>query len=225
MKNSAVDIMLNKSPEKVQPLLKAMLKTLKKNKVRLLIEDAPQVQLSDDVRCSGFFNSSPLEFAVAVGKDFDVWFKIFIHEYCHFEQWSEDAKLFDQKADNIAHFFSHLEPDVKISKKNLNIYMKDAIWLEYDCERRVLEKIKEYGLEEFLNPEVYAQTSNSYFNFYHFVKEKREWYKSGQEPYNLEHVWSLFPKELVIMKSLPDNIMAAYEDCIATPKKTKKAKP
>lgn len=209
------ELLFSKSPQLAHSLIEHMLINLEKQHVQLLISNTSQVILEgDSTGCSGFFNSEPLQFAVAIDKPFTDWFKVFMHEYSHFEQWYENPEHFNQLGNDIGVLFSWLEGEIELDEKELEQCTQSAIWIEYDCEKRVLNKICTEHLEHLIDPLEYAQLANAYFNFYYYVAEVKKWYKSGQEPYTLESVWKLFPQQLVLLNQLDNTLREAYSHCV-----------
>lgn len=208
-------LLLKNSPNEAHGLILHMQSTLHAHGVKLNITEDEQVKLDgEDLGCSGYFDSDPLEFAVALGKPFNDWFKVYMHEYSHFEQWLDDPIGFSQKCSEISELFSWVEDKVELSAERLKICTQSAIWIEYDCERRVLEKIERQGIQHLVCPKEYAQLANAYFNFYHYVAEAKSWYQAKREPYSLKEVYRLFPTHLVQLDSLTPELREAYALCV-----------
>lgn len=207
----------DKIPASAQNFIKETLEKLERNNVALHIVDTLQVDLGDGIKSSGFFEDVPLRFAVATGKKFEDWFMVFVHEYGHFTQYMEDKEKFSTINKNIGTLFSWVDGKKELSLEEIKLYSQEALWLEYDCEKRALKIIQECKLTDVIDPALYAQKANSYFNFYHYVAEKRAWYKAQQEPYNLPEVYELFSKELTMQSTLSDEQRDAYQACIDEP--------
>lgn len=213
-RSEIIDLLKSKSHHHIHYYLEDMIDQLIAADVKITIQDTPQVSLDDGIGCSGFFNSEPLEFAVAVGKPHEEWLKIFIHEFAHFEQWRDDAVLFDKRSTDIGQLFAWVNGDIELDEPHLLQCRDSAIEIEYDCEVRVLAKIRHYALESIINPQAYTRMANAYFNFYHYVVAERVWYKPGHEPYVIDEVWNHFPAELVKLDGMDDELRALYSRCV-----------
>jgi hypothetical protein len=55
-----------------------------------LISAEFSIKMSPNESIGGYFDDETKTFSVRTGKDFDIWFPTFIHEYCHFLQWREN---------------------------------------------------------------------------------------------------------------------------------------
>lgn len=137
----------------------------------------------------GSFDGHSKEFVVSIkGK---LGFELFIHEYCHYLQWKERRRYYNNLINGCNIVFDWL--DGTFFKKNILKYAFDlVIELEWDCERRAVELIKKYDLD--VDIERYCRTANTYILFYHIVRETRKWSKGG-----------LYTPSLI--KSMPNEIM------------------
>lgn len=205
--------LFDNAPEAAHPFLINCITELERHGVNLIISGEEQVKF-DSVYSSGFFEDKPLTFAVATGKPFDKWFAIFVHEYNHFKQWQENPDVFSQLNKDITELFKWVSHEIELEPTLVNKYAKEALWIEWDCEKRSVDNIKKNGLEQFLDLPTYIMGANAYFNFYHVVESERQWYKKGQEPYTLEHVYHLFPSDKITsLETLTEEQKAAYLDC------------
>lgn len=208
-------LLLNYSPVEAHAIILRMQETLSKHNVQLHITAEEQVKLAgEDLGCSGYFDSSGPLFAVALGKPFIEWFRVYLHEYSHFEQWLDDPNYFQAVDKEVTDLFAWIEHKTELSPERLKTCIEAAIFIEYDCEKRVLEKIESQHLEHLVCPQEYAQLANAYFNFYLYMAESRKWYTAKNEPYSLKEVYSLFPKTLVQLKELTPELRQAYSLCV-----------
>lgn len=151
---------------------------------------------SDGIECNGFFSDNePPEFYCALGKPFDDWFYIFIHEFCHFEQWRERIPLwFDTEGQEIeAKYFNWITGELELSKRTAKKYMQIMRALELDCEKRATEKMKEFKIQ--IDIEEYTKRCNAYVFFYNYTLLRRKWYSSGTypEPYRVPEILAIMP--------------------------------
>jgi len=179
--------------EKVKQFLKTTQEEMSAAGVRMLMEKDKSHVLADGIECNGYFDDSPLEFAVGMDKPFGQWFSVYVHEYCHFTQLRDKSSVWAA---------SHVKGDEKFwemwfDKKQpypqevIDRYVLPLLEVEADCERRAL-KIHRENPEFGIDPDVYAQKANSYIHFYNYVRLFRKWYTPHKEPYNIKEVWTQF---------------------------------
>ena len=146
----------------------------------------PRAKKIDD--CSGFFDSSVMEFAVAIGKPQKEWVEIFIHEYCHFNQWEEQCDVWTAEGDNILDEWLY-NKKLKLTKK-IGKKLRNTQACELDCEKRVIETIKKYNLE--IDVDQYIRKANSYVYMYNMVIKEKMWY-GDNPPYRVKGIMDIMP--------------------------------
>lgn len=139
-------------------------------------------------KCGGWFDQAKMELKVAYKNKYG--FEILIHEYCHYLQWKNDNKFFNEKVKEVGIVFDWLAGE-DYSNYKINKAIRNTIELEWDCEKRALELIKSYKLP--VDVEVYIKTSNAYLLFYHIVESERKW--SKKSPYNDKKILDLVSNE------------------------------
>lgn len=150
-----------------------------------LLDDGFSLRLpmtrSIDGKYGGWFNGEKgqKEFVVAMKRD--CAFEIFVHEYSHYLQWKHRPEFFARKAKGCDVVFSWLD-GAEYSDKKLDAGFANAIELEWDCERTVLDLIRRYRLP--IDRERYIRGANCYLFFYHTVKETRNWTSKNRSPYS-----------------------------------------
>lgn len=168
--------------------------------VTVRLPETDFVDLGDGEVCSGYFDDQDPEegpvFACATGRDPEKWFPIFVHEFCHFEQWNSRpdwwASLkFDGK-EGLDLVLEHWAGKRALSPTEVVRYCLTSAECELDCERRVLRKIEKSRLP--IDEKHYARSANSYITFYYAMPELRAWYK--RRPYEIEEVLELMPDHL-----------------------------
>lgn len=164
----------------------------------------------DGVTCSGYFEEDPLEFVVATGRSPKFWFSTFVHESCHMDQWIESIPIWNQKInskDPLDLIDLWVTNEVSLDDKTLADAIDIALEIELDCEKRSVEKIKEYNLP--IKIETYIKKSNAYVWSYRFLKETRNWDHTAL--YEIPAVWRAMPKHFDNDYSiLPDNIKNVF---------------
>lgn len=145
---------------------------LKKHGAMLYMSPDPYINLGNLVHAVGCFDDrTPAQIQVATGKSADAWFPVFVHEYCHFEQFIERRDWWDShKMSNGNTIFGtifHHFMNTPISNELLTTLCIKLAGLEQDCELRVIKKIGEWKLS--IDAQKYAQSANAYVMFYHLL--------------------------------------------------------
>lgn len=164
--------------------------------IKLPLAEKVKIDETDQVACSGWFDETDL--VVAIGKPFEEWVSIFVHEACHMDQWIEDSEVW--RASVIGPHAEHaLEPtilftlanngDITLTKNQSLELANKSMRLELDCEKRAVEAIKEYELP--IDIESYIKEANSYLVYYHCFGLKRRWYEKA--PYKVKEVVDAMP--------------------------------
>lgn len=118
------------------------------------------------------------------------YLSILVHESCHLDQYLENGIVW-KKGDSCNQVFTWLEG--KVYYKYLNKHINNVQDLEEDCERRAVEKIKEYNLP--IDIDTYIQKANSYIWFYKHLQKTRYWPDRFSSPYVIPEVWQNMPKK------------------------------
>lgn len=153
---------------------------------------------NDAAVCNGYFDQEAPELAVACGQDFDKWFSVFIHESCHMDQWIEqcpawtDGEIHGVEAYDLLELW--LQGAIELNEEQKHAVIQPPMFVELDCERRVVQKIKDLNLP--IDPLRYAQRANSYVYFYLLMGFTRKWYEIDKEPYNYPAIVCKMPTHL-----------------------------
>lgn len=156
---------------------------------------------STQTPCSGYFTANKVlnsyELAVATGKPLEEWLPVLLHESSHMDQYLEMDQAWvnctmPDGSDSSDALFEWIGGREYSEDEIKDIAMR-SLYVELDCEKRTLDKVRQYELEYFINPATYVMKANSYIYFYLFVLETREFYTRGYEPYNVEDVWKYAP--------------------------------
>lgn len=190
-------------PDNVISLMDDTVALAEANNVIVSLVDEPFVKYLDEATgVSGYFAQTtdgvePSTLMVAIGKPFEDWLPIYLHESSHMDQcienvpaWTNITMTDGREATDAV--FSWIDGE-ELSDEYLDEAIRRALEVELDCERRTHEKIMKYNLMDIINPEEYVKKSNSYIYFYLFVKSTRSFYTQGFQPYNIEAVWSVAP--------------------------------
>ncbi len=127
------------------------------------------------------------------------------------DQFLENDPVFNESL-GLDETFKWNEGSENVDFNKINNEIASGIAVEVDCEKRTVEKIKQYGLEFVVGIEEYIQKSNAYVLFYLWMKKNRSWYKIGFEPYNVKSVYSKMPKTFEIdYTTMTQEVSEAFE--------------
>jgi len=213
IKKGKMNTYLRTYNKEMDAFIEACFKKLKKYNVNIVISSKKYVVYpGGNEKCNGYFDEDGKEryFAVATGNSTQQWFEIFVHEYCHFEQWVDKFHLWKVGDDQDMWAWVSHEKEFKQSKIKKNIQpMRD---LEWDCEKRVIAKIKEFDLP--IDPKLYAKKSLAYVCFYDFILKYRKWYKIGKEPYRNKHILDAMPDNINRKPKLTPKLEKLFKQCV-----------
>lgn len=149
--------------------------------------------------CSGFFTGNDRTnekiLAVATGKPLKQWLPVLLHESCHMDQYLEDCQewrniVMPDGTDSSDALFEWIGGKDCDNPRDLALR---SLQVELDCEKRTVQKIIYFSLEDYIEPLEYIQKANAYVYFYLYVLETRKFYTKGNEPYINPMVWSAAP--------------------------------
>jgi len=136
-------------------------------------------------------------------------FDIFIHEYCHYEQWKEFGKRkWNNVIKNHQLFWDWRECVVsKISKKNVRVIQQ----LELDADRRVLQYNNQLGLG--IDEDNYCRETNAYILVYDYLYKRgiEGSYYAFPENFAIEDIKELLPNRLLTKEELNGNWKHIYK--------------
>lgn len=190
------------------------------NKIKLEISPTPTVLCYDGVECSGYFQADADRtktdiLAFGTGKPIDEWLVVALHEASHMDQFLEQVPawtdcMYPDNKDASDLYFDWLADETSVSYPIDDIAAK-SLMVELDCERRTLQKLYKYGLDDYINPIEYVQKSNSYVYLYLYMKESRRWVSGDKAPYRIDDIWkncpTTFDGDYTV---IPEALLAAY---------------
>lgn len=148
----------------------------KENGVEMELSEASFLELSDQIKCGGYFDSDIPKFACAMGNKSHK--ELFVHEYCHMTQWLDEIPLWEESLESMQKIDEWIE---KKNVRNIKKHIHLAKDLELDNEKRVVETIKKWNLD--IDTKLYTKKANAYVLFYLFLEESRKWSVPGKAPY------------------------------------------
>jgi hypothetical protein len=125
------------------------------------------------------------------------WYELFLHEYCHFQQYYENKYIDaeDLSAENALQEW--LEGDKSLSDKQIRSYVRRILASELDCERRVIRLVKKNRLS--VDTKEYIRSANACLLSYLFLNNKeKDIYKY--------HLWDVDE----IINLLPTKFLKSY---------------
>ena len=167
-----------------------------------------------DMMVSGYFDSviGPT-LACAIGKPEKDWYEILIHESCHMDQWSENSKLWLDVTANGVDCDKGMDEWLagkELHRDEYTYYIRTMQFLEIDCERRSVKKIKDLGID--IDTVMYTKKANSYLFFYSVMLETHKW--SDVAPYNVPEIVDMMPGYFLEENDyckLPDELLNLYK--------------
>jgi hypothetical protein len=143
-----------------------------------------------DSQCNGIFyvnnNEDPVIKVAKGNLCTEEWVGILVHEYCHYCQWRDDCKIWNQFSSHDVNF----ETIFSNPKKHREPLI-DLMHLELDCERRALKLIK---ANKLLDVDKYCKTANAVLFKYAFLFRGNDWPTSSKK-YDL--VYNASPTKLL----------------------------
>lgn len=112
------------------------------------------------------------ELSVAMGHH--MGFEILLHEYCHFLQYKENRKFWDESAQYYDLLFDWAEDkSLSIDDVSLDKSLRTILAIEHDCEKRALKLVSLNPIQDF-DVIKYKKAANSYLWSYHIMRELRQ---------------------------------------------------
>lgn len=199
---------------KIQKFIDDLKIITKEKNVKLILSPEQGVQFSEGgIICNGYFDGETPTLACALGKDVSQWLIILLHESCHMDQWIEQVPAWTENDAGMENIDLWLNGDDDVDMSLIDKEIRLSMDCEIDCEKRTVEKIKKYGLQDIINIDEYIQKSNAYVLFYLWMRKNRRWYTVGKEPYNIASVVSVMPKTFdTDYTNLDPKIEKAYDE-------------
>lgn len=139
---------------------------------------------------------------IATGGEYDDWFTTFIHETSHLDQFLEFSPYWNNVFIGGIHNSNSLIDKYLIgepyNKSLLRKAVKAVTALEWDCERRAIEKIKEYAIP--IDVENYILNANAYL-FSHSMLLYLDSHKNGTWPTPSDELFDKLPTNFLPLES------------------------
>jgi len=179
--------------------------------VKLVLSKSKTV-FADGVKTNGYFHHNDKKQSIvlkcATSKAFKHWFPVFVHEYCHFQQYMDNCPAWvecdKEESDIVFEWIDGKEYDIRVVKTSI----KRTVNIELDCEKRVVKTIKKFNLP--IDIPTYIKQANSYVMFYNYCLLSRKWYQIA--PYRVPAVYNNFRKDFRgNYKTLPKSKIKLYK--------------
>lgn len=180
--------------------------------VELIFDKVNNYVGAGDLACSGYFDDENRMIHVAIGtKEAKDWFSTFVHEYCHFLQWSSQSPEWIKSQESYNKNSDAFLDDWlsgAIESENIEGVLESIMELELDCEKRASEILQSYP--DVIDSAEYIQKSNAYVAFYRQILLKRTWYNAEKAPYLNEEIYLKMPTVFLDTKSYWDDYMFSH---------------
>ncbi len=181
-------------------LLSFMICTLIEHGIEINLYSDSEIASSSGGTISGSFCEEEKKIEVACSED--GWFMVFVHEYCHFQQWLEG--LFDDAVVIAAYsvFDTWLDGTRELPQELLLTFIRKMQWLELDNEKRTIKLLEEFDVA--FNKEEYIKEVNVDILSYEYCRRIRKWHTSSL---NTDKMSSLMSNKLLSERefgTLPD---------------------
>lgn len=195
-----------------QGLIHDTKKQARDNGVKLILPDSITIPYPrGNFEVNGYFVAyEEPTLAVAVGKPLNDWIMILAHEGSHMEQWIEKSPYWINSFIDGKEAVDHLDEwcsGREMTKEELDNVFRRSREIEWDCERRTIEKAKKYNLPVKISEEI--QKANSYIFLYSLMREFKRW--PDKRPYQVREIWSRLPDSFdVDYDHIPEKIKELY---------------
>ena len=157
---------------------------------------------ADSCLSAGYFDESTKRIVVALNHKKHE--ETFVHEFCHFMQYIEQAPVYTKVKDD---FWWEMEAN------KWGIYTWDSMFstiaLEHDCEKRAIHFGRKYNI---FNIKKYAQGMNAYMYFLQYVYMTNQWPQSTRlYDSKLPNIMPNKPLPLSTFKKIDMAMMKEYD--------------
>lgn len=149
------------------------------------------------MKCSGYFDEETL--AVAIKRNPNNWFQVFIHETCHMDQFLEKSSVWNRKIKKkycpLELYEMYIDGVIETTDEIAFEIQKYCVEVEWDCEKRSVKKIRKNDLG--INIEKYTQEANLYLYLYPFCFLKRKWHSYTKIRRNNPDIIDSMPRQFL----------------------------
>jgi hypothetical protein len=176
----------------IKRFINELLEKCNQNQIELDFSYTEKVDSGDGMECNGYFDNQKKVLVIATKNPFNLWLGVLVHESCHLDQYIDDNAWF-KKCNEDTQKFNDWLSNPKNDLENTKDILSGTVGLELDCEKRSLQKIKEYNLP--IDIEMYTKEANEYlFSYIKSLKTKK--WDDGSEPIDKR-----------VRESMPDHLL------------------
>ena len=171
---------------------------------------AKKLTLSNNIKCSGYFDEEAGVLAVAMKNDGALG--ILVHEFCHMMQWLDSKRgkfrRWSIATNALGKIESWLAGKPATNIKRAIGYSRD---LELDNEKRTVAMIQKWDLP--INIDDYTKRANAYILFYNWMHKTRKWSTPPNTPYDNPMVYEqMSTKFNMKYTTLSRNVRRAFKN-------------
>ena len=162
--------------------------------------------IKDGLDFAGYFDEKEKELAISTAYPPKVWIPIFIHESCHLDQWAEQSDVWTENSEGLNDFIDWLQGKKEVKDPDdLSRMCRSVQLIEADCEKRTVEKCKEWGIKL---PKDYIRRANAYILSYQWSRINCKWIGDYED----KRILNLIPnKWLDSYENVSEEIYAAMD--------------
>ena len=205
----------------LRKFIKSAIVDMRKNDVNVSFVDKEFIG-QEDSKSMGYFSATPdektdLNFIIAVDNSILDWTRIFVHEFCHFQQWKVKSKAWlnsfvkiDDEFIDADTLFDYWIKGKSYSKEEVTNFVRRTQACERECEKMAARLIIQNSLP--LDVKEYVQTANIYLYFYVYAMMRRLWY-SGEAPYSVVEALRLVPDDHILddHRDIPKELVSIFD--------------
>lgn len=195
--------------ENINKFVSSLKRKAKKYNIKLELNDDKFVTISDEIKCSGYFEEkfkhTPGLLTTATGKPINMWLPVLVHESCHMDQWEEKSPIWKEYQSSDTGIIDLWLAGKRVNSEKVYKALDISRDMELDCEQRAVNKIIKFDLP--IDITEYIQKANCYIFFYNYLKISKKWSLPGNSPYNNPNIYkkvsgdwyddySITPKEI-----------------------------
>lgn len=156
-------------PLEYKSFVDSLKKKCKKHGIEMILSPSWSVntETNNISPCGGFFDEESMSMVVGCAKPVDEWMATLVHESCHMDQWLEDKEMWNRCMNDYGLFWGWLAGDTMMNTAQVQKACETIIYVEWDCERRSVEKIRKLKLP--LNISKYCRKANTYLYSYKVI--------------------------------------------------------
>lgn len=138
----------------------------------MVLSPSSEVKVTaNDDPCSGFFDEDEKCIVVACAKPVVEWVSVLVHESCHLDQYLDQNDKWNECIRGYEDLWGWLEGSTQLNSAQVRKMLDRVMFIEWDCERRSIEKIRKLNLP--INISDYARKANSYLYAYEVMNKHR----------------------------------------------------